>query len=538
VVGAILQSIGGLGLFLLGMSLMTDGLKTLAGSSLQRVLRRFTRSPTSGAISGAVVTAVVQSSSAITITVVGLVGAGVMTFPQALGIIFGANVGTTATGWLVAIFGFKVPLGSIAMPLVLGGVLLRLFARDWLAAIGISLAGFAVIFVGIDTLQAGMSGMQGLVTPSSFPGDDLLGLLKLIGLGALVTVVTQSSSAGVATALTAVHTGTIGFGQAAAMVIGMNVGTTVTAVLATIGGSAAVRRTGYAHMVYNVMVSAIGLGLLTPYIRVTDMMGLDGHEELYLVGFHTLFNTMGLFLILPATRRFGRLMERLIPSDAPVLSRYLEPRLLQAPGQAVDAVYSTIQEITALAVNVLRPIFAGKKQSELRTATAPLNDALQEAQSFLDDLSRRSSTKEQSRKALHLLYAADHLARLVVRLGRSDRIATIGATEALRRATNELDTIAARMESWIREPDGEDLERDAKQAWRSLETHNESYRREVMELTASGRISTAESIRRLDAMRWIVRVSHHLWRLIHHIEAARAKGSVTREPAAEHETDT
>ncbi|MBT8495558.1 MAG: Na/Pi symporter, partial [Deltaproteobacteria bacterium] len=309
-IGAILQSIGGLGLFLLGMSLLTDGLKTLAGSSLQRILRRFTRNPTTGAVSGAVVTAVVQSSSATTITAVGLVGAGLLTFPHALGILFGANIGTTATGWLVAVFGFKVPLGTIAMPLVLVGVLLRLFASDRLAALGYSLAGFAVIFIAIGIMQSGMANLEGLVTPESFPGNDLLGRLELVAIGVAITLVTQSSSAGVATAMTALHTGTIGFEQAAALVIGMDVGTTVTAVLATLGGSAAVKRTGYAHLIYNLMTGTMAFALLTPYINVAELLGSSSDPELFLVGFHTFFNTLGVLLVLPLAGRFGRLMER------------------------------------------------------------------------------------------------------------------------------------------------------------------------------------------------------------------------------------
>ncbi len=240
--------LGGLGLFLLGMSLMTDGLKALAGGSVRKVLTRFTRSPTSGAITGAVTTAVVQSSSITVITAVGFVGAKLLTFPEALGVIFGANVGTTITGWLVALIGFKLSLDEAMLPLVFVGALIHLFGRNRLGKIGFALAGFGLVFIGISMLQGGMAGAQHLVSPESFPSDSISGRLLLVLIGVAITLVTQSSSAGVATAITAVSVGAISFPQAAAMVIGMDVGTTVTAALATIGGDTAVRRTGLAHV--------------------------------------------------------------------------------------------------------------------------------------------------------------------------------------------------------------------------------------------------------------------------------------------------
>ena len=151
-IGSVLLCLGGLGLFLLGMTVLTDGLRALAGRALRRLLSRFTRSPLSGAMTGAVTTAVVQSSSATTVAAVGFVGAGLLTFPQALGIVLGANVGTTITGWLVALLGFKLELGTAAMPIVLVGALIRLFARGRASAVGFAVAGFGLIFVGISLL--------------------------------------------------------------------------------------------------------------------------------------------------------------------------------------------------------------------------------------------------------------------------------------------------------------------------------------------------------------------------------------------------
>ncbi len=150
---SLIQAIGGIGVFLLGMVVMTEGLKALAGARISQWLADATRSPWSGATTGAISTAILQSSSATTVAAVGFVGAGLLTFSQSLGIIFGANLGTTITGWMVALVGFKLQLGSLLLPLIFVGVMLRIFASGRIARAGFSIAGFALIFVGIDLLQ-------------------------------------------------------------------------------------------------------------------------------------------------------------------------------------------------------------------------------------------------------------------------------------------------------------------------------------------------------------------------------------------------
>lgn len=145
----ILGAIGGLGLFLLGMAILVDGLKSLGGQNLRVGIARFTRSPLSGAVTGATATALVQSSSAVMVTTVGFAGASLITFPQALGIMFGANVGTTATGWIVSLLGFKLNLAGMFTPLILLGVMLRLFGAGRWREIGWAMAGFGVLFYGL-----------------------------------------------------------------------------------------------------------------------------------------------------------------------------------------------------------------------------------------------------------------------------------------------------------------------------------------------------------------------------------------------------
>src|SRR5215472_539833 len=161
--------LGGVGLFLLGMSVMTDGLKAMAGPALRTVLGKAAATPLSGAFWGAAVTLLVQSSSATTMTTIGLVGAGLLTFPQGLGLVLGANIGTTGTGWLVALIGVRVSLASYALPMILVGALGKLLGRGRLAASGGALAGFALVLYGLTTLQQGMGGLAERLHPSNLP---------------------------------------------------------------------------------------------------------------------------------------------------------------------------------------------------------------------------------------------------------------------------------------------------------------------------------------------------------------------------------
>lgn len=240
---------GGLGIFLLGMIILTDNLHKLAGDQLRAALLRFTRTPVTGAMTGAVATALVQSSSATTVAAVGFVGAGLMSFSNALGIVFGANIGTTITGWMVALLGFKLSLGLLVLPLILLGVLLRFFLGGRWAYAGMALAGFALIFVGIDTMKDAMMHLRDILDLSGLPSGSLLAKIQLLLLGFVVTGITQSSSAGVAITLTALYSGILQFEQAAALVIGMDVGTTMTSAIASIGGTIGAKRTGFSHVI-------------------------------------------------------------------------------------------------------------------------------------------------------------------------------------------------------------------------------------------------------------------------------------------------
>ncbi|MCA9015123.1 MAG: Na/Pi cotransporter family protein, partial [Planctomycetaceae bacterium] len=383
----ILNSIGGLGLFLLGMVILTTGLKELAGDTIRRMIARFTTSLPSGIATGAVVTVILQSSSATTVTAVGFAGAGLLTLSQSLGIIFGANLGTTVTGWIVALFGFQFKLGQLAYPLVLCGIILNLFARKRIAAAGLALAGFGVIFIGLTGLQGGMAGLANGVSPESFPQDTWTGRLLLIFIGVAITLVTQASSAGVAMALTAVHMGTISLAQAGAMVIGFDVGTTFTALMATLGGSVAARRTGFAHVFYNI-VTAFGAYFLLPvYVWVWNHYlnsGKDHSPEIALVAFHSLFNFLGVVLIIPFTGQFARVITRLVPEAVNDQTERLEESLIQNPNVAIEASRSTLIDVFQRVLSVLHVLFTSELDpDEIQEELAQYHATLETTSDYL-----------------------------------------------------------------------------------------------------------------------------------------------------------
>jgi phosphate:Na+ symporter len=514
--------VGGLGLFLLGMVVMTDGLRAVAGDALGRTIFRFTRTPLSGAVSGAAVTAVLQSSSATTVATVGFVSAGLLSFSQALGVLFGANIGTTVTGWLVALLGFKLDLGTVMLPVVLAGVLLRLFGRGRLRHAGWAAAGFAVLFLGIDLLRTGMAGYEGVVTPANFPDDTIAGRLRLVGLGVLVTMVTQSSSAGVATALAALHAQTIAFPQAAALVIGMDVGTTATALLATIGGSTQTRRTGLAHVVYNLFTGLGALLLLTPYRYALDLAlpgTLATNPELALVGFHTTFNTLGVLLVLPVTHGFARLMTRLVPERGEVLEARLDDTLLVDPPVALLALWGTIRDLTrAVFAAVARTLGADPPSPDESTLPA-LEGAIDRARRYADRIRIPAAARRSHPRHLPALHCLDHLDRLVDRARQFERPATIRHDARLHalavRLCDGLDAVVAPLAAGEPTPDADVLAgiREA------TERDGGTYRMET--LAAVGETLRLDAaVARLDAMRWLQRVAYHAWRITHHLHEA------------------
>ena len=533
VIGGLLLCLGGLGLFLLGMVVLTEGLRALAGRALRRMLSRFTRSPLSGAMTGAVTTAVVQSSSATTVATVGFVGAGLLTFPQALGIVLGANVGTTVTGWMVALLGFKLELGTAALPIILVGVLIRLISRGRASSAGFAMAGFGLIFVGISLLQEGMGGFVGIVTPDSFPGDTWSGRLLMVVFGIGFTLVTQSSSAGVAMALAAVNASAMTVQQAAAAVIGMDIGTTVTAVLATVGGSVHAKRTGYAHAMYNVFAGIGAFLILVPFMRALELFAprlLASEPELVLVGFHTFFNLLGVSIALPFAAKFGGLLTRLVPLKLVPFAHSLDRSLLDAPAAALDALGTTLADLTATTFEMVLQLVSATRARGVEARVAQVRQALAETRNYVENI--RSSPDEGWTYHRHLsaMHVIDHLDRLADRCDEAERWATLEEDPQLDMIARELapavNGVRRALVHGERTVDEEGLEA----AWQSLQREGRAYRERVLNRVAAGDFDAVEGIERLDAVRGARRVAYHAWRIAYHLNRCRAHDAPAEGP--------
>lgn len=521
----LLLLIGGVGLFLLGMVILTEGLRGLAGDAMRRVLTRFTKTPVTGVVTGALTTAIIQSSSATTVAAVSFVAAGLLTFPQALGIVFGANIGTTVTGWIIAILGFKLHMGQIVLPFVFIGVLLKLFGNVRLGQIGWALAGFSLLFIGIESMQQGMAQYEGIITPSIFPDDTFFGRLQLVAIGAAITLVTQSSSAGVVAALVALSAGSVTFAQAAAMVIGMDIGTTFTAALATIGGSTATRQTGFAHVIYNTMTGILAFILLGPFSGFVDTFistGGPGSAQISLVAFHTAFNVLGVLLVLPFARPFARLIVKIVPERGPPLLQRLDEHLLSDPASAVDAAIATIRDILVSIIGIMRELLDPKKGVHFdATQIRSVDEALAETYRFVEKIRTDSSQKSVHNRHLATVHALDHLVRLSHRCTQIDRIETLRSESRLHRLSKLLrDTIMPLLEHPVSSLEEGQLER----VHSIFLKQRGVYRDRIVEHSARQRMSAHTALERLDSIRWLHRVAYHLWRIEHHLHLAKEAG--------------
>jgi len=344
--------LGGLGLFLLAVGMMTDGLKLAAGSALRQLLSQWSRTPLHGIFSGMFMTAIVQSSSAVTVASLGFVNAGLIQMRQALGIIYGANIGTTMTGWLVALVGFKFNVQAFALPLIGVGMLMRLVNKQGRAAsVGLALVGFGLFFVGIDVLKAAFEGIVATFDMSKITAEGISGILIFLLIGIVMTILTQSSSASIALTITAASSGLVGLYAAGAMVIGANVGTTSTAALASIGATSSAKRLAAAQVIFNIGTGFVALVLLPVMFWLIAwlerLFHIDADVALSLALFHTVFNVMGVILVFPLNTRLADFLETRFKTREEMISkpRFLDNTVAQTPVLAVNALMLELNDI-------------------------------------------------------------------------------------------------------------------------------------------------------------------------------------------------
>lgn len=328
----LLTLFGALGFFIYGMKVMSDGIQRTAGSKLRDILSGMTRNRYLGVFTGFIITCLVQSSSATTVMVVSFANAGLLSLVESIGVIMGANIGTTITAWLIAFFGFKVKISAFALPIIAIGFPMMFAKRNTTRYFSEVLIGFALLFLGLDALKSSVPDLnqnpEFLEFLATFTNYGILSTLIFVAVGTIITIVVQSSSAAMALTLTLLFNDVITFEIAAAMVLGENIGTTITANLAALVANVHAKRAARAHLIFN-LVGVTWLVLIFPvflefveYIWSPAQNFLQGfipnlnesQSELQLSLFHTVFNIGNTLLMLGFIPAIAKLVIRIVPS--------------------------------------------------------------------------------------------------------------------------------------------------------------------------------------------------------------------------------
>ncbi|WP_372971030.1 Na/Pi cotransporter family protein [Marinobacter sp.] len=340
------QIAAGVAIFLFGMLSLQNGFRQFTGGLLERVLRRTTDTIPKSLGFGIVSTAIMQSSSLVSVITISFLSAGLLPLIAGIGIIFGANLGTTTGAWLFATIGMKMSLSVFALPMLVFGVVLNFQQSRALKAFGAILAGLGFLFLGIDFMKDGFESYQSAVDLREYAMTGLTGLFVYTGLGILATVVMQSSHAALALTLAGLATGQVTYENALALAIGANIGTTVTALIGGLGANIAGKRLAGAHLLFNIATAAIALVLIEPLRWSVDSLSalMSIAEDDYpvkLALFHTLFNCLGVAVMLPLLSKMASALERWLPEreeEAAAQPKYLNLAAMDSPDSAKAAV--------------------------------------------------------------------------------------------------------------------------------------------------------------------------------------------------------
>lgn len=413
-VQVVVQLFGGLGIFFLGMHLMSDGLQKAAGERMRRILELFTSRPLKAVLTGAGVTAVLQSSSTVTVMIVGFVNSGLMNLTQALGTIMGANIGTTITAQIVSFNIYSLALPSIGL-----GALLYFFTQKKLPRYGgKSTLGFGLLLLGLST-------MSGAVDPLKTyqPFLDLLVLLgrrPLLGVlaGAVFTAIVQSSSATTGLAIALAWQGIIDLPAGLAIAVGANIGTCVTALLASVTAGTAARRAGIGHLLFNVLGTIMFMVLRIPFTNLVELTGTTVPRQL--ANAHTLFNVGTTLILFPFLPFFVKLVTSLVPGEDELIDlkpMYLDERMIGTPG-ALLAAQKEVLRMTRLSTDMVDQAVAAFKNGDvaqlrqLEQREEVVNTLEKAITAYLAKANQESMNVEQARRVINLMHIVNDVERI------------------------------------------------------------------------------------------------------------------------------
>lgn len=431
----VLSMIGGLALFLFGMHVMSNSLAKLSGGKMERILEKLTSNKIKGVALGAGVTAVIQSSSATTVMVVGFVNSGIMKLSQAVGIIFGANIGTTITSWILSLTGIEgsnvwvqllKPTSFSPILAIIGAALLLFAKKDKFKDVGTILVSFAVLMYGMDMMSDAVAPLKDSPAFANFFtlfSNPFFGLLA----GALVTAIIQSSSASVGILQALCSTGAIGYSSAVPIILGQNIGTCVTALISSIGASKNAKRAAFVHLYFNIIGTLVFMGLFYGINAFVHFEFLDGQAtEFGIAVIHTVFNVVATSVLLP----FSKLLEKLAcltirdkKVDVAAVAegkefKLLDTRFLERPSFAVEQciktannMAETVRKSIFMAMDLMNN-FDPAKEKEVVDMEELVDQYEDELGIYLVTLSTKNLSEEDSRTVSELLHTIGDLERM------------------------------------------------------------------------------------------------------------------------------
>ncbi len=372
--------IAGIAIFLIGMHYMENGFKLFSGGTLETMLEKFTSTTPKAVGTGFLATAMVQSSSLVTVIVISFLSAELIGLTQAVGIVFGSNIGTTTTAWLVSSLGLKINIALYALPMLIFGVVMQ-FSRDTTyKGFGSVLIGLGFIFLGIAYMKEGFETLKDGLDLAEYAIPGYPGVFVYILFGVVATVIIQSSSATMAIIITALATGQIDYINALALAIGANVGTTVTAAIGAIASNKNGKRLAVAHFIFNIITGLIAVIFIYQLKELVDRLALvfsisETDDAMKLALFHTIFNLIGVLLVSPFTKQLVRFLETLFRSAATGRgkAKYLTNEVMELPATAIVAIrketihlFDKSMEAIVHAMNLHRSeIFSEKAVNEI-----------------------------------------------------------------------------------------------------------------------------------------------------------------------------
>ncbi len=413
----IFRFIGGLGIFLFGIKYMSDGLQKTAGDRMRSLLAKYTTNPILGVLVGIVVTGLIQSSSGTTVLTIGLINAGLLTLRQAIGIIFGANIGTTVTAFII---GIKIE--EYALPIIgLGAFLLFFLHKRRYQYIGQVVFGFGALFLGLGTMSDGLKPLRELQVFTDFILDvsnsPFLGIL----VGTVFTVIVQSSSATIGILQSLADEGMIELWGALPVLFGDNIGTTITAVLASIGTTIAARRAALVHVVFNVIGTIIFTLALPIVYQVVVWLGADVNIRMQIAIAHGLFNATNTLIFLPLIPVLAWLVTKIVPGQMQEIefrAKFLDSRLLANPSIALGQAQHEILRMGGIARETLQDAaayFFGKDEKVAGLALQKeklVNELDRKITEYMVRIQQNTLTEEESGKASILMQTINDIERI------------------------------------------------------------------------------------------------------------------------------